>query len=222
MLMVEHHMEVVIGLAERIAVMHHGALLAVRHARRGDGERDRADRRTWGSRCERVAAEPLISGRRPARLPRRVARAAGRLVRRARGRRHRAARPERRRQDDDAAGDDGPRAAPRHASTLAGEELDAAADARDRAARRRLRARGPRRLRRADRRREPAPRRARRRRRATSSSTSSSRSCASAARSGRDALGRPAADGRDRAGAAERQPACCSSTSRRRGSRRCS
>jgi branched-chain amino acid transport system ATP-binding protein len=27
-LMVEHHMEVVTGLAERIAVMHHGALLA--------------------------------------------------------------------------------------------------------------------------------------------------------------------------------------------------
>ena len=28
MLMVEHHMEVVTGLAERIAVMHHGTLLA--------------------------------------------------------------------------------------------------------------------------------------------------------------------------------------------------
>ena len=28
-LMVEHHIEVVTGLAERIAVMHHGALLAV-------------------------------------------------------------------------------------------------------------------------------------------------------------------------------------------------
>jgi branched-chain amino acid transport system ATP-binding protein len=28
-LMVEHHMEVVIGLAERIAVLHHGSLLAV-------------------------------------------------------------------------------------------------------------------------------------------------------------------------------------------------
>ena len=27
-LMVEHHMEVVIGLAEQIAVMHHGSLLA--------------------------------------------------------------------------------------------------------------------------------------------------------------------------------------------------
>ena len=27
-LMVEHHMEVVTGLAERIAVMHHGSLLA--------------------------------------------------------------------------------------------------------------------------------------------------------------------------------------------------
>jgi branched-chain amino acid transport system ATP-binding protein len=28
-LMVEHHMEVVTGLAQRIAVMHHGSLLAV-------------------------------------------------------------------------------------------------------------------------------------------------------------------------------------------------
>ena len=28
MLMVEHHIEVVTGVAERIAVMHHGALLA--------------------------------------------------------------------------------------------------------------------------------------------------------------------------------------------------
>ncbi len=28
-LMVEHHMEVVTGLAERIAVLHHGSLLAV-------------------------------------------------------------------------------------------------------------------------------------------------------------------------------------------------
>ena len=28
MLMVEHHMEVVLGLADRVAVMHHGALLA--------------------------------------------------------------------------------------------------------------------------------------------------------------------------------------------------
>ena len=28
-LMVEHHMEVVTGLAQRIAVMHHGRLLAV-------------------------------------------------------------------------------------------------------------------------------------------------------------------------------------------------
>ena len=29
MLMVEHHMEVVTGLAQRIAVLHHGSLLAV-------------------------------------------------------------------------------------------------------------------------------------------------------------------------------------------------
>jgi branched-chain amino acid transport system ATP-binding protein len=28
-LMVEHHMEVLLGLADRVAVMHHGALLAI-------------------------------------------------------------------------------------------------------------------------------------------------------------------------------------------------
>ena len=38
--MVEHHIGVVTGLADRIAVMHHGALLAVRHAGARDGERE--------------------------------------------------------------------------------------------------------------------------------------------------------------------------------------
>ena len=92
-----------------------------------------------------------------------------------------AARPQRRRQDDDAAGHAGARPARAARSTLAGEELTRLPDARDRAARHRLRARGPRRLRRPDGRREPAPRRAERRRRATTSSTSSSRSSRSAA-----------------------------------------
>ncbi len=41
-LMVEHHMEVVIGLAQRIAVMHGGRLLAVDDARRDHGQRDGA------------------------------------------------------------------------------------------------------------------------------------------------------------------------------------
>ena len=42
-LIVEHRMEVVIGLAERIAVMHHGALLAFDAPDGRDGERDRPD-----------------------------------------------------------------------------------------------------------------------------------------------------------------------------------
>ena len=32
-LMVEHHMDVVLGLAERVAVMHHGSAARLRHAR---------------------------------------------------------------------------------------------------------------------------------------------------------------------------------------------
>ena len=41
-LMVEHHMEVVIGLAQRIAVLHHGQLLAVDTPDGDHAERDRA------------------------------------------------------------------------------------------------------------------------------------------------------------------------------------
>ena len=41
-LMVEHHMEVVTGLAQRIAVLHHGALLAVDTPDGDHAERDRA------------------------------------------------------------------------------------------------------------------------------------------------------------------------------------
>ena len=41
-LMVEHHIDVVTGVAERIAVMHHGALLACDTPDRRDGEPDRA------------------------------------------------------------------------------------------------------------------------------------------------------------------------------------
>ena len=41
-LMVEHHMEVVIGLAQRIAVLHGGRLLAVADARGDHAERDGA------------------------------------------------------------------------------------------------------------------------------------------------------------------------------------
>ena len=56
MLMVEHHMEVVTGLAQRIAVMHHGALLACDTPSRGDGERDRAVGVPRGGALTAVAA----------------------------------------------------------------------------------------------------------------------------------------------------------------------
>ena len=56
-LMVEHHIDVVTGLAQRIAVMHHGALLAVRHAGRGDGERDRAVRLSRRGAVSAVATQ---------------------------------------------------------------------------------------------------------------------------------------------------------------------
>ena len=118
-LMVEHRMEVVVGLAERIAVMHHGALARVRHAGRGDGERDRPDGLPRGAALMRPAEPRADPGRRPARLPRRVARPPGRLVRGAGGRRDGAARPERRRQDDDDAGAARPRAAAAAASRSA-------------------------------------------------------------------------------------------------------
>ena len=47
-LMVEHHIEVVTGLADRIAVMHHGRLLACDTPAGDHGERGRCRRRTWG------------------------------------------------------------------------------------------------------------------------------------------------------------------------------
>ena len=51
-LMVEHHMHVVLGLADRVAVLHHGRLLAVRLSRRGHLRRPRSSRPTSERRCE--------------------------------------------------------------------------------------------------------------------------------------------------------------------------
>ena len=103
MLMVEHHMDVVTGLADRIAVMHHGALLACRHPGRGDGERDRAGGLPGGAAVSTCRATRPARGRDLHVHLGAVARPPGRLLRRPRGRRHRAARAQRRRQDDDAA-----------------------------------------------------------------------------------------------------------------------
>ena len=130
MLMVEHHIEVVTGLAERIAVMHHGALLACDTPAAIMANDDRAGRPTSGSRCEHAGdARAAARGRDLHVHLGAVARAPGRLVRGAAGRRDRAARPQRRRQDDDAArrslglsGRDGD-------DPLAGEPIARAADA---------------------------------------------------------------------------------------------
>ena len=156
-LMVEHHMEVVTGLAQRIAVMHHGRLLAVDTPEAIMRERDRAagvPRRsisdaaavrcatctsTSASRtCCKGVTFDVPEGGVTALLGRNgvgkttTLRALMGLVERARHDRVR-----RRRHQADA-------------------------DAQDRPARRRLRPRGPRRLRGADGRREPAARRTRR------------------------------------------------------------
>ena len=148
-------MEVVVGLAERIAVMHHGALLAfdtpevVMRTRRSRPP-------TWESRCERggrrsrsrtstcTSASRTCSRASRSRWPKgRVTALLGRngvgkttTLRACSGScRGRAAR-----------------------SRVEGEDVTRLADACDRPTRRRLRARGPRRLRRADRRGEPPPR----------------------------------------------------------------
>ncbi len=129
-LMVEHHMEVVTGLAQRIAVMHHGRLLAVdtpeaimRTRRCGRRISEKSCDRAWARRSRwrsgragfaGAGADAAHLGSRPARPSRRVAHPAGHLVRRPRGRSHGSPRPERRRQDDDAASPDGPRRSSRH------------------------------------------------------------------------------------------------------------
>ena len=121
----------------------------LRHARRRSCRTRPCRRRTWGSSCDRAAR-----GSRPARPPRGLAHPPGRQLRRSRGHRDRAARTERRRQDDDAAGAARSRA-PRGTGRSRRRRHHAGADPQDRPPRRRLRPRGPRRLRGAHRDREP-------------------------------------------------------------------
>ena len=113
MLMVEHHIDVVTGLAQRIAVMHHGALLAVRHAGRRDGERDRAVRLPRRGAVSAVASKTLLAVRDLHVYLGQSHVLQGVSFDVPRGRRHRAPRPQRRRQDDDAARDPRPRRPPR-------------------------------------------------------------------------------------------------------------
>ena len=148
-----------------------------------------------------------------------------------RGRGDRAARPQRRRQDDDAAGAPGPRAARRARSR------SAAPTSRTLQTHEIVRRGvgyvpgGPRRLRRPHRRREPAARRARRREPRYDLVYELFPELNERGRAaGRHALGRAAADGRDRPRAAERQPdparrradQGARADGRRRGRRACS
>src|SRR5581483_1055582 len=160
---------------------------------------------TSEKRCERGRDEDAPLRPRPARVLRTVARAPGRELRRPGGRRDGASRPERRRQDDDAAGDPRSRRPPRlgHARRRG---ADRPADAPDRPPQRRLRAGGPGRVRRAHRRREPAPRGARPRASLRPRLRHLPRARAARPPARGNPVGRPAADGRDRACAAERQP----------------
>ena len=217
MLMVEHHIEVVTGLAAADRGDAPRPAARLRHAR----ERDGATRPSRGA----TSGERAVSRSEPALEVRDLhvdlggsARAPGRVLRRARGRRHGAARPQRRRQDDDAA---------RHvglvrrqgAVQLEGEAIDS----------------------------EPTHRIVRRgvgyvpEDRDVFAGLTVDENLRLAERDGdprydlvydlfpeleergapacRDALGRAAADARDRAGAAERRTGCCWSTSRRRDSR---
>ena len=201
-LMVEHHMEVVIGLAQRIAVMHDGALLAVDTPDGDHGERDGAAGLPRGG----ALVPPLVSVQRSARLPRRVACPAGDLVRRPGRRRHGAARPQRRRQDHDPARPHRARRAPRHGRAGGGGHHGACARTGSSAA---ASATSPRIA--TSSRRSPSTRTCAwpsgTPSRGTTSSTTCSRSCATRGQAGGgNALGRAAADARDRPRAPERQP----------------
>src|SRR5437763_662708 len=144
-------------------------------------------------------------GPRPACPPRRLARLAGRRLRRARGRRDGAARAQRRRQDDHAARAARPRPG-RGAHHLRRRGDHERADAPDRSPRRRLRPRGPRCLLDTDGRGEPATRAPQRQRPVPVRLRALPRAEAARCAGGGHALGRAAADARDRSRAAEREP----------------
>ena len=90
-------MDVVLDLADRVAVMHHGALLVCDTPDGGDGRPRPCRRRTWGRSCE----PPLLTVRDLQGPVGRsgLAHPAGRHLRGAADRRHRPARTQRRRQD---------------------------------------------------------------------------------------------------------------------------
>src|SRR4051812_4415786 len=155
--------------------------------------------------CERPCHQHAAGRSRPARVSRAVARPAGRDVRRPRGWGHRAPRPERRRQDDDAPRHPRPRPTTR-LRRARGAGADRASDTSHHPGVDRLRPRGPRRLHRSHGCGEPPPRRARRESALRPRLRALPRARGARAAARRHAVRRPAADGRDRARAPERQP----------------
>ena len=194
-------MEVVTGLAQRIAVMHHGRLLAFDTPEAIMAQRDRA---AGVSRRGAVVALLSVHDLHVYLGESHVLQGISFDV--ARGRRDRAARPERRRQDDDAARAARARRPPRARSSspaTTSEHVPTHKIVRRGVG---LRPGGPRRLRGADGRREPPPRGARRRAAVRPRLRPLPRAARTRQAGGGHALGRAAADARDRPGAAERQP----------------
>ena len=179
-LMVEHHIDVLMGLVDKVAVMYFGSDHRLRHPAE----------RSWPTRSCRAPT----SGRAPHEPSDRHPRGAGSalLDRRAAGRRGRHVRRYRRPGITAVLGRNGVGKTStlrgilglihrRGEVTLAGERIDGLADAPHRPARGRLRARRPRGLLEAHRRREPRTRRAAAHTRAASSSTRCSPTSCSAA-----------------------------------------
>ena len=95
--LVEHKMKLVMGLCERLIVLHHGDAARRRHARRDPRRTPKCGASTWAS------TDGAARGRRTRRVVRPQPRGAGRVVRRRARRDRHVDGPQRRRQDDDAA-----------------------------------------------------------------------------------------------------------------------
>jgi energy-coupling factor transporter ATP-binding protein EcfA2 len=152
-LLVEHKMDVVRSLADRIIVLHQGAARRRRRAGRGDRLADRAGSvsrgaREWLTRCSRWPASTRTSAT--------ITSCRASIFAVPRGETDDAARAQRRRQDDDAAHDHGVVAGVGGRDPVRERSTSRSARPRDRRPRHRLRARIDGHLRRAHRAGKPA------------------------------------------------------------------
>ena len=150
-MLIEHDMRVVFNLADRIMVLAEGKVLA-----EGAPRGNRRQRSGAGGLSRQGGGMIALQRRGAAHLLRQEPYPARRLARGAAGRDRRAARPQRRGQDDDAAQPDGPDAAARGQGAAVRRRRDRLSALPDRRSRRRLRAGGPPHLRQSDGRGEPA------------------------------------------------------------------